>query len=181
MNDELARELILMAQRDQEILAELFANGELPSAEYHPVMRSVHEGNASALRRVIDEHDWPGVQLVGAEAADAAWLIAQHAVSDVAFMSWCAQKLAAAVNSGGAPGWQLAFLEDRIRILTCRNQLYGTQFDVADDGTVTPLPIESPDLVDDRRARLGLNTVAERLAEISFRNNRQNAAAPPRT
>ncbi|MEE6169662.1 MULTISPECIES: DUF6624 domain-containing protein [unclassified Mycolicibacterium] len=176
MNHELSHALISLAQHDQQVLAELVAHGELPSAEYHPQMQSVHEANASALRQVIDEHGWPGEQLVGAEAADAAWLIAQHAVSDVAFMSLCAENLRTAVNSGDAPGWQLAFLEDRIRILTGRNQFYGTQFDIADDGTVTPLPIENPDTVDDRRARLGLNTVAERSAEISRR--RASPTAP---
>lgn len=176
MNHVLGQALISMAQHDQTVLARLFADEELPSAEYHPEMRSVHETNASALRQVIDEHGWPGEQLVGAEAADAAWLIAQHSVSDIDFMTWCAEKLARAVSSGDASGWHLAFLEDRIRILIGRNQFYGTQFDIAVDGTVTPLPIDNPGTVDDRRARLGLNTLAERSAEISLRSASRTVA-----
>ncbi|RYF60781.1 MAG: hypothetical protein EOO27_04535 [Comamonadaceae bacterium] len=159
-----------MAEHDQQVLTELTAAGELPSPDYHPRMRSVHEANAATLRQMIDDHGWPGEHLVGAQAAEAAWLIAQHTVSDVTFMSLCAKRLTIAVNSGDAPGWQLAFLEDRVRSLTGRKQLYGTQFDVGEDGTVTPLPIENPDTVDDRRAQLGLNTVTERAAEIRSRH-----------
>jgi hypothetical protein len=36
MNTELARELGEMAERDQQLLQELFETGELPSEEYHP-------------------------------------------------------------------------------------------------------------------------------------------------
>jgi hypothetical protein len=171
VRNDLRRALILMAEHDQQVLTELTAAGELPSPDYHPRMRSVHEANAAALRQIIDGHCWRGEHLVGAQAAEAAWLIAQHTVSDLAFMSSCAKRLTIAVNAGDAPGWQLAFLEDRVRSFTGLKQLYGTQFDVGEDGTVTPLPIENPDTVDDRRAQLGLNTVAERAAEIRSRHS----------
>ena len=43
-------------------------------------------------------------------------------------------------------------------------QRYGTQLTVADDGTLSPLPIEDPDAVEDRRRAVGLEPLAERLA-----------------
>jgi hypothetical protein len=179
MDHRLQRSLIAMAERDQQLLADLTTAGEMPAHEYHPQMRAVHEANATALRQVIDNHDWPGRRLVGDDGGEAAWLIAQHAVSDVTFMALCARKLGIAVDSGDAPGWQLAFLEDRIRTLTGRKQVYGTQFEVLNDGTVVPLPIEDPAGVDGRRAELGLNTVAERAAEISARRTQTGGAIGP--
>jgi len=34
-----------------------------------------------ALERILDEHGWPDVSLVGEEGEAAAWIIAQHAIS----------------------------------------------------------------------------------------------------
>jgi len=59
-------------------------------------------------------HGWPGLSLVGEEGAKSAWLIAQHAVSDMGFMSDCIEWLKNSVATGEAEGWQLGFLQDRV-------------------------------------------------------------------
>jgi len=166
MSQSVADELVAMMADDQRLLQQLFETGELPSASYHPRMRALHERNASRLKAVIGSHGWPGLSLVGEEAAKAAWLIAQHAVSDLPFMTECIGHLEGAVARGEAAGWQLAFLQDRVRTLSGEPQVYGTQFDVDDDGWPTPFPIESPETVDARRAALGMNALEERLAQM---------------
>lgn len=175
----LADALVAMMADDQRLLQRLFEAGELPSASYHPRMKALHERNASRLKAIIDRHGWPGRSLVGEEAAKAAWLIAQHAVSDLAFMTACLAHLEAAVSRGEAPGWQLAFLQDRVRTLSGEPQVYGTQFDVDEDGWPTPCPLEAPETVDARRVALGMNTLEERLAQMIERERDRRAHRDP--
>ena len=172
MNTELARELGEMAERDQQLLQELFETGELPSEEYHPQMRALHESNTSALKEIITKYGWPGISLVGAEGAESAWLIAQHAVSDTKFMSDCIELLKIAMAAGDVEGWQLAFLEDRVRTMSGKDQIYGTQFNVDEEGWPTPFPITEPETVNERRKALGLNSLEERLEEMRERQRR---------
>jgi hypothetical protein len=55
-------------------------------------------------------------------------------------------------------------LLDRIRVFEGRPQVYGTSFDWDDGGQMSPIPIEEPEAVDDRRAEVGLPTLAESTA-----------------
>lgn len=168
MDRVLAGELTDMARRDTELRGRLAASGALFDG-YHADMRALHEANAARLMRIVDAHGWPDEAAVGAEAAEAAWLIAQHAISRPETMRRCAALLADVVARGGAPGWQLAMLTDRIRTLEGRRQIYGTNFDWDAQGVLSPLPIEDEAGVDARRAALGLNTLAQRTAEMRAR------------
>jgi hypothetical protein len=64
---------------------------------------------------------------------------------------------------GEVPPVQIAMLEDRIRTFEGRGQLYGTQFDWDEQGRLSPMPIEDPDNVDERRATVGLGPLSEDL------------------
>jgi hypothetical protein len=147
----------LLALRDHDLVVRdrLAADGSL-FAGYHPEMQAVHEANAAELQGIVDAHGWPTAPLVGKDGADAAWLIAQHAIGLPAFQRACLE----AVRETGAPPWQAAYLDDRIRVLEGRPQLYGTQFDWDADGRLSPEPIEDPDNVDARRAAVGLPPLA---------------------
>lgn len=173
MNTELSQKLIAIAEADQHMLQQLFESGELPSEEYHPKMRTLHESNVAVLKEVINEHGWPGISLVDPEGAKAAWLIAQHSVSDLDFMSECIELLKQAVSKEDAEGWQLAFLQDRVLTMSGKNQLYGTQFDVDEDGWPIPFPISEPDTVNERRETLGLNSLEERLEQMRGREQQR--------
>ncbi len=71
--DELRRELLALASDDNRVRDKLAADGSL-FAGYHPRMEAVHRHNAARLTAVLDRHGWPGLSLVGAEAAEAGWL-----------------------------------------------------------------------------------------------------------
>jgi uncharacterized protein DUF6624 len=73
-------------------------------------------------------------------------------------------KKAAAKNE--LPLWQPACLEDRSRMFEGKPQLYGTQYDWDENGEMSPLPIEDPDQVDERRAVLGLIPLAENTKQM---------------
>ena len=175
MNQILADELVSMMTEDQQLLQQLFDSGELPSESYHPRMKALHEQNASRLKEIIGAHGWPGVSLVGAEGAKAAWLVVQHSVSDPEFMGECVSLLEGAVAREDVAGWQLAFLQDRVRTLSGKPQYYGTQFDVDENGWPTPFPIEDSATVNERRARLGLNSIEERQEQMTEQERKRRA------
>jgi len=166
----LAGNLLSLSQLDQETLNELATKGELgPHQPYHPRMREVHEDNTRILSEIIDQIGWPSISRVGKDAAESAWLIAQHTVSNTEFMARCADLLEAEVFNEDAEGWQLAFLRDRLLTMAGKKQIYGTQFDQDDDGWPIPFEIENPGGVDERRKKLGLNSLSERLSEMRDR------------
>lgn len=180
MNQNLADELATMMAEDQRVLQQLFDSGELPSESYHPRMKAVHVNNASRLKEIIGRYGWPGISLVGDDGAKAAWLIAQHSVSEAEFMAECVSLLEDAVAREDVAGWQLAFLQDRVRTMAGKPQYYGTQFDIDEGGWPIPFPIEDAATVNERRARLGLNTLEERQEQMTEgeRGRRANIEKP---
>lgn len=160
---KLRLELLSLADADRRTRDGLAADGSLWEG-YNPKMEAVHRRNAARLAEIMDEFGWPSSAMVGEDGAQAAWLIAQHAIGEPAFQRRCLTALERAAASGAAPAWQAAMLEDRIRVFEGRPQLYGTQLEPNDDGTPRPCTIENPDGVDLRRAAVGLEPLAERLA-----------------
>lgn len=175
MNKNLADELVTMMTEDQRLLQQLFDSGELPSGSYHPRMKALHEQNASRLKEIISAHGWPGVSLVGEDGAKAAWLVVQHSVSDPQFMGECVSLLEDAVAREDIASWQLAFLYDRVCTLSSKPQYYGTQFDIDENGWPTPFPIEDSATVNERRARLGLNSIEERQEQMMEQERKRRA------
>lgn len=153
--DGRAAALLEMARADAETREALAKAGALFGG-YHPQMRAVHEANADRLMTLIDRHGWPLAGNVGDDAAEAAWLICQHAISRPEVMRRGLVELDRAAADGEAPRWQAAYLGDRVRALEGRLQIYGTQLDWGGDGVLRPLPIEDEAGVDARRAEAGL-------------------------
>jgi hypothetical protein len=160
MEHELARELSAMAQEDQRVRADLAWDGHLFRG-YHPRMAEVHSRNAERLREIIDQHGWPGRTVVGDRAGRAAWLILQHAIAYPQLMRSGLELIREASERGEVSRAEVAVLEDRIRILEGRPQLYGTQHDWDEHGEMSPLPIEDSKGVDERRLAIGLPRLRE--------------------
>jgi hypothetical protein len=167
MNQLLHDKLVSMKEEDLRVRAELAADDSLFDG-YHPRMEEVHRHNAARLRKIIDAHGWPGHHLAGEDGAEAAWLIAQHAIGEPPFQRRCLELLRAAANAGDGPTWQAAFLEDRIRVFEGKPQRYATQFEIGDDGWPIPYEIEEPEKVDERRRAVGLESLAERLSRAEW-------------
>jgi hypothetical protein len=125
-------------------------------------MRDVDRDNTERLKQILDRHGWPGKSLVGADGANAAWLLAQHADHDRPLQRRCLALLREAVKRGEAAGAQLAYLTDRLRVADKRRQVYGTQLVVV-GGRPLPAPIEDEANVDRRRREVGLPPLAEYL------------------
>jgi hypothetical protein len=158
-------ELRKRAAEDLRVREELAAQGVLAEG-YHPRMEAVHRENAAFLEALIEERGWPDALRFGAEAAEAAWLIAQHAIGEPERMRRFARELAEVARAGRVPRWHAAMLEDRIRVLEGRPQIYGTQVEADHEGRARPCELLDPENVEARRAEVGLPPLAERLAEM---------------
>lgn len=119
------------------------------------------------LAEIIAEHGWPGYSLVGEEAEDAAWAIAQHSDQDVDFQKTALQSLTVAVEAGDASPGNLAYLTDRIAVNEGDEQVYGTQIACAEDGPEPVVPIADEASVDERRADASLPPIADYYAEMA--------------
>jgi hypothetical protein len=141
-------------------------------------MERTHLENARALALVLDRVGWPGVDRVGDDAAEAAWLVAQHAISWPSFQRRCQRLLAAAVDDGRAPRRHLAYLTDRIRFNERRPQVYGTIHDWDAEGAMSPWPIEDLEGVDERRSAAGLPPLDDVTSDLRRRALAEGNAPP---
>jgi Family of unknown function (DUF6624) len=143
-------------EEDERVRAVLAADGSLFEG-YHPRMDAVHRKNAARLRTIIAEHGWPGFDLVEKDGEEAAWRIVQHSIGEPDFMRSTLILLKTAVKNQQAALWQIAYLEDRIRMFEGKLQLYGTSFDWDEKGLMSPFPaIENPEQLNERREKMGL-------------------------
>ena len=177
-NPALRDELLTMSDEDQNVRAELATDGSLFDG-YHPRMELVHRRNATRITAILDRYGWPGRSQVGTDGAHAAWLIVQHAIGEPALQRRALELMRTAAAKGEASLRELAMLEDRIRVNEGRQQRYGTQYDWDAQGEMSPLPLEDPDHVDERRRAVGLGPLAE-----DIRRHRtwvqQSTERPPR-
>ena len=155
MNLELQRELLAMREADLRVRDELAQAGGLDSG-YHPRMELVHRQNAERLRAIVGEHGWPGTALVGADGAEAAWLVVQHSIGEPGMQREYLPLLLEAATRGEIPRWQPAYLADRICFFEGRPQLYGTHSDWNDEGLMAIYTLDAPERVNELRAGVGL-------------------------
>jgi hypothetical protein len=162
----LRRELLARLEADQAArlaLQKKQQHGQSADSFDAERFAAVDTANTRWLKGVVAAHGWPGRSLVGADGADAAFILVQHADRDTAFQAQVLPLLERAVAMGEAEGQQLALLTDRLAIARGSPQVYGTQAAIV-DGRVILKPIADSTRVDERRARVGLPPLAEYLA-----------------
>jgi hypothetical protein len=169
--EAVVREVLAMEQADQrvrETLASLLTAADPDTAAYRRAVaeqESVDRANTTRLKEIIREHGWPSKADVGSPAATAAFLIVQHANHDLPFQKDYLAFVGQEFEKGQAPGEAVALLTDVIRVAEGQRQLYGTQINIM-DGRLVVQPIEDEAEVDQRRAALGLEPLAEYIARV---------------
>jgi len=149
---QLREQLLKRAAEDQRIRTSPQPN----ILEWH----RIDADNTAFMKTVIENHGWPGNSMVGSDGALAAWLLVQHADSDVAFQKKCLELLIQAVEKKEALPEHMAYLTDRVLVWEGKPQRYGTQFHMV-NGELVPQPIEDEANVDARRKQVGLPSLAE--------------------
>ena len=161
MKADLRAELLRRTVPDQEARwAHDFAGMERADAD-----------NLPWIRQVITEHGWPGRSDVGDDGAQAAWLLVQHADADPAFQRDCLGLLTAAVGQGEARRSHLALLTDRVLVAEGQPQEYGTQLRYR-AGECVPFPVRDPERVDERRAAMALQPLADYVTLVAEQERR---------
>jgi hypothetical protein len=162
-NDALRRELVEMGRLDQEV-REGFSPERVQDTAYMRRMSSVDSAHTARIREILATHGWPGVSRVGAEAANAAFLLVQHTPDNA--LQAQALRMMQAAPPGDVPLPDLALLTDRVRVRQGLPQLYGSQFSAVDGRWIAD-PIEDVARLDERRASMGLPPMAEYIRLIA--------------
>lgn len=157
-----ARELADMAAADHQ--AAVQANSDNHTEQL--AWRRLTARHADRLTEIMGEYGWPTAELVGEDAARAAWLIAQHADRQLDVQRRALRLMERAVAAGSASARDLAFLRDRTRVNEGREQIYGTQIAGVRDGSPIPWPCEDPERMDERRAEVGIPPFDEYVAQF---------------
>ncbi len=130
--------------------------------------------HADRVWGILDDYEtWPGRHLVGEDGEQAAWLLVQ--LGDADLQRRALPHLELAVDRGDAAPAHYACLLDRVRMHDGRPQVYGTQFVVRDDDTLTPWPIADPDDVEQRRFAAGLGPLAAQARDMEHQYRARGA------
>jgi hypothetical protein len=155
----LAAELIEMGRQDQA-LRENFDARKLDPA-FIKRMNEEDRAREKRLSAIIDGKGWPAISMVGDQAANSAWLMAQHGTQ--AFLERCLPLMQAAADKLEMSPADLALSVDRVRMNAGQPQVYGSQLEWGKDGKYELYPIEDREHVDARRIAMGLEPLADYL------------------
>lgn len=129
-------------------------------------MSENHDENLEALAPLIEEHGWPELSAVGEEAAYAAGNIINH--SDLKTRQQYLPLLKAVCERGEGDWSRYAHIYDRTELELGNRQLYGTQMQQnPETGRFEPQPLVDPETVDERRAALSLEPLADQLRRFN--------------
>jgi len=182
-NTALQTELLRMKAEDQKYRDELFSHmkrmsssgTDRASVEFTALVKRQDEIDARNMRRleeIIEQHGWPGRSLVGEEAANAGFLILQHAA--LTFQKKYFPLVKEGARKGEVRPADAAMLEDRILMGEGKKQIYGSavQSGPQTGGKLALHPIEDEEDVDERRAAVGLMPLVEYLREFGLEYKR---------
>lgn len=147
---QLAEELVRLGKADQAVRKQIPAGSD---PEFWKRMASEDKLREERLAQIIADKGWPLVSQVGHEAANSAWLIAQHA--SPGFLERCLPLMQAAADRHELALSSLALSVDRVLMHEGKPQIYGSQFQVKDGATVA-YPIADMAHLEERRASMGL-------------------------
>ena len=168
-DQELRQRLLRIGEADQDIRQKwLVANQAKPrdKAKIDAILREmqrVDSLNQIDICDILDKRGFVGSEAVG-DACEAFWTIIQHAPVETERKYLPLFQRAAA--RGDIAPWQVAMMEDRIAMFEGRPQKYGSQLDVATDGTQTVYQLLNPKKVDEWRKEKGMGPLAEYLKSM---------------
>ncbi|MFK7759314.1 MAG: DUF6624 domain-containing protein [Phycisphaerales bacterium] len=170
--EEIAGELIELAKDDQR-WEQMVIQGEVPASskerrEFFAEKSRLMVVRGARCEAIFEEFGFPDYQMVGKEAGEAFWLIVQHSDHNPEFQENVVEAMKYAVMRGQADGTNLAYLTDRVLINTGRAQEYGTQLEYEHaNARAYPKELTKSAMVDERRARVGLEPLGEYMNSMS--------------
>jgi hypothetical protein len=124
--------------------------------------------NIKKIKSILDKYGWIGEDVVGYKGSDAIFLVIQH--SDLATQLKYLPMFRDAVKQGKALPSRLALLEDRVSLRQGKKQIYGSQIMQNNKtGKYYVQPLEDPENVDKRRAKVGLPPIQEYVSQWAIK------------
>jgi len=172
-NQAFTRELFRMIIKDQGLMYAgnierkkyMQNGGYFSTPAIFPVLameEKNHAENETRLFALLDKYGWPTASSVTEFAAAGAAMIINHATHEDRAKYF--PMLEEAFKKGEAQPLRYAKMCDRLLVEQGKEQRFGTQWQFEDSKRV-PYPIEKPELVDKRRAEIGLGPLSEYLKE----------------
>lgn len=174
---KIAKLIIELKGTDLKFREKLIEEKKL-SEGYNNEMETLHIKNAEKLNEIIDEIGFPTIEKVGIEGSESAWLIIQHSISKPDFMKKCLKLLENVALEKKVYEKNFASLSDRINVLEGKPQLYGTQFDWDKNGNLSPNKYDDLLKVNNRRLKIGLNTLEKQTQIIRLQAEGENQRVP---
>ncbi|KQC01041.1 DUF6624 domain-containing protein [Pedobacter sp. Hv1] len=123
--------------------------------------------NLAKIETLLDQKGWLAPEQVGYVGSQTIFLVIQHA--NLAVQQKYLPMMRAAVKKGSAMPNDLALLEDRVAMREGKSQIYGSQITIDKETKKYYLyPVIDPDHLDDRRATVGLEPIANYLKSFSL-------------
>ena len=151
MNKILANRINSMAREDQVMRREQAKD----ATRWNP---EIDKRNTRKLKKIVAQHGWPDIKLVGKKASDNAWLLVQHADHDLRWQKKCLKLITNKHKQGLVNPQNVAYLTDRILMHEGKYLLYGTQFYKTKKGIFKEKPIADRKNLEKRRKEVGLET-----------------------
>lgn len=169
MDDDALRGELLAMMREQKELMQRTGGGAVGPVrvEVRREQREVFVRHADRFRQLLEHEGWPTAARVGEDAARGAWLVAQHADTQLDVQRLALRFLGEAVARGEASRRDLAFLQDRVAVNEGGLQRYGTQIADVVDGQPVPWPCSDPDRLDELRAEVCIEPFAVNAARYT--------------
>lgn len=129
------------------------------------LMQDIDRLNTLQMKAWLSEREWFCISEYGPQADQQAWLLVQHADFDPQFQREVLSRLEPLVARGETNPRNFAYLTDRVACSFSDPsrrvpQTYGTQGSIQ-NGTWAPFPLLDPELVDQRRAAVGLGPLED--------------------
>jgi nitrate reductase NapAB chaperone NapD len=157
------RTLEVIINTDQHAIND-FKAGKITSLE----LAEINRKNVDLVKQIISEIGFPTINLTSRKAYKAAVLVVLHS-EDIDLLNQ-------SIESLQKIDWKLiekrdiGFMIDKARVIQKRPQLYGTQYRINSDLAIEFIEIEKPELLEQRRAALGMESFDEYIKVVEKSN-----------
>lgn len=156
LNNKLSYLIDSLKNADQSPLT--IKNADSAAKTFQKIIRS----NFPSIKAIANKYGFPGYDLVGKESSNNYWLLVQHSDFDVPFQKQILKLMKVQVDKKNASGQNYAYLIDRINLNEGKQQVYGTQVNMGENGTTIKPCIDTTNL-DKRRLSVGLTPIKDYL------------------
>lgn len=154
---ELQQQLLKMAQQSQQIQTRQKSNAtEILKSMAIDITRL----HTQTLNEIVKLQGWPTKAEVTEEGVQAAFELVSHSNNLSFQQNMLPFIIQSYMDKQGISGEAVAIFTDKVSIAQGKNQVFGTQADLI-DGEVVFFQIENEDSVDQLRAQMGMQSLAD--------------------